>query len=291
MKPKGTLLIIGGAEFRGGDEAKEMSKKNNDFVDFDILKELIPPTNGRTKRRIEFITSASEKQDEMIKTYKSAFRKIGYTNVGFLNMVEKEEARAPEVCERINEAHAVFFTGGDQFRLSTILGGTECIKAIKDRFHTDKDFVVAGTSAGAMVMSKVMIYEGGTEEALLKEDLKTSSGLGLFDTCIIDTHFIKRGRFGRLAQAIVMNPEALGIGLGEDTVLIIKNGTEAECSGSGTVVIIDGNNIGQTNITEVEEGHPIYIENLRVHLLSKGCRFSIPERAMQAPKRAKQKTA
>ena len=125
----------------------------------------------------------------------------------------------------------MFLTGGDQFKLSTILGGTECVHAIKEKYTRDKDFIVAGTSAGAMAMSKIMIYEGGVEEAILKDDLKLAGGLGIFDTCIIDTHFIKRGRFGRLAHAITMNPEALGIGLGEDTALIIKKGFDAECRG------------------------------------------------------------
>ena len=101
-------------------------------------------------------------------------------------------------------------------------GGTETVSVIRDRYTHDKDFVVAGTSAGAMAMTKLMIYEGGVHEAILKDDLKMSSGMGIFDTCIIDTHFIKRGRFGRLAHAITMNPESLGVGLGEDTALIIK---------------------------------------------------------------------
>ena len=160
------------------------------------------------------------------------------------------------------------------------LGGTDAIDAVKEKYTNDKDFVVAGTSAGAMAMSKIMISEGGIHEAILKDDLKITAGLGVFDTCIIDTHFIKRGRFGRLAHAITMNPEALGVGLGEDTALIIKNGFEAECRGSGMVVIIDGNEIGQTNITSITDGEPVFVENLKVHLIVKGNRFSFRDRKM-----------
>jgi cyanophycinase len=116
---------------------------------------------------------------------------------------------------------------------------------------------------------------GGLTEALIYRNLSTSSGLGLLPNYIIDTHFIKRGRFGRLAHAIIMNPEQLGIGLGEDTALIINNGAQAECRGSGMVVIIDGRQINQTNITQVEEGEAVFVDNLKVHLLVKGCRFSI----------------
>jgi cyanophycinase len=276
MKPKGTLLLIGGAEDRGDGRTPQMEGRNKDFEHFEILKEMVPAKGDRKK--IEVITTASSEQEEMMKMYKAAFRKIGFSNTGFMAINSREEARDPAFTERIRKAHAVLFSGGDQFKLSTILGGTDIVEVIRDKYMHDPDFIIAGTSAGAMVMSKVMIYEGGVEESILKGDLLTSAGIGVFDTCIIDTHFIKRGRFGRLAHAIVMNPETLGIGLGEDTVLIIKNGSDAECRGSGMVVVIDGKGIGQTNIAEVEDKHPIFVENLRVHLLCKGCCFSIAKR-------------
>ena len=291
MTPKGTVLIIGGAEDKGEAE-KEMEQQNKMYEKFEILRELLPK-NGK-KQRIEIITTASSVPDEMKKMYLDAFKKIDFTNVGFMDIKDKHEARDVEVCKRVEKAHAVFFSGGDQFKLSAILGGTETVNVIKDKYFHDEDFVVAGTSAGAMAMTKIMIYEGGVHEAILKDDLKMSSGLGIFDTCIIDTHFIKRGRFGRLAHAITMNPESLGVGLGEDTALVIKKGFDAECWGSGMVVIIDGNQIEQTNITEIEDGDPIYVENLRVHLLVKGSKFSIKERRManeiRNDKRQKTKT-
>jgi len=289
MKPKGTLLLIGGAEDRGNDKIPQMDGRNREFEHFEILKELLPEKNSHKK--IEVITTASSEQEEMMKMYRSAFRKIGYTHPGFMSINDKEEARDPAFSERVRKAHAVFFSGGDQFKLSTIIGGTTIVDIIREKYQHDPDFVVAGTSAGAMVMSKVMIYEGGVEESILKGDLRTSSGIGVFDTCIIDTHFIKRGRFGRLAHAIVMNPEALGIGLGEDTAMIIKKGSDAEVRGSGMVVVIDGKQIGQTNIAEVEDSHPIFVENLRVHLLCKGCCFSIEDRQFREKKsqRLKQK--
>ena len=282
MIPKGTIFIIGGAEDKGGKDGPEMQGSNKEFEHFEILKDILPSKNG--KRRIEIVTTASDSPDGMTRTYKTAFKKIGFNDVGFLNIEDKQQARDTEVCERIHNSHAVFLTGGDQFKLSTILGGTECVHAIKEKYTYDKDFIVAGTSAGAMAMAQVMIYEGGVNEALLKKDIRITSGLGVYDSVIIDTHFIKRGRFGRLAQAVVMNPEMLGFGLGEDTVLIIKN-CEAECRGSGMVVVIDGNQIGQTNITETEEDAPIFVENLIVHLLAKGTKFLISERKIKEQKR------
>jgi cyanophycinase len=283
--PKGNVLIIGGSEDRGGENRPDMAKKNKDYEQFEILKELVPNRAG--KKKIEVITTASSMPAEMRKMYVKAFDEIGFKDVDFIDVENKEQARNPEFSERIEQSHAVLFSGGDQFKLSAIIGGTPMVGAIKDRYAHDKDFIIAGTSAGAMVMSKIMIYEGGVDEAILKNDLKLTAGLGIFDTCIIDTHFMKRGRFGRLAHAITMNPEALGIGLGEDTAMIIRNGIEAEIHGSGTVVIIDGAEILNTNITEADDDTPIFVENLKVHMLTKNSRFSIKERKMITDKRAR----
>jgi cyanophycinase len=207
-----------------------------------------------------------------------------------MHITDKLEARQEDFHTRIKKAKAVLFSGGDQFPISTIFGGTELEALIHEKYYHEEDFIVAGTSAGAMAMSGVMIKEGGTEEVLIDTDIKTTSGLGLLKSCIIDTHFIKRGRFGRLSHAVMINPGELGIGLGEDTALLIKGGDEATCYGSGMVVIIDGKHIGRTNITQAEQGCPVYVENLKVHLLVKGCRFSISERQLLEPPQVKLKS-
>ncbi|MBO9657275.1 MAG: cyanophycinase [Chitinophagaceae bacterium] len=282
MTPKGTILIIGGAEDKGAGVKSAMDEKNKNFEHFEILKELLPE-RGKTQAAIEIIATASSMPDEMNSMYKKAIKKAGYNKVGFIKISDREGARNLEYCDRILKAHAVMFTGGDQFMLSAMLAGTPVVDCIKDKLYGDPDFVVAGTSAGAMALSKIMIYEDGVEEALLKTDLRITSGLGIFDTCIIDTHFIQRGRFGRLVNAIIMNPESLGIGLGEDTALIIKKGTEAECRGSGSTIIIDGIEIGQTNIAQADDHTSIFVENLRVHILANSCRFSIKDRRMAQP--------
>lgn len=167
------------------------------------------------------------------------------------------------------------FSGGDQFKIATIIGGSPIAEIICKRYRNDSRFTVAGTSAGAMVMSKLMIQGGGNNEALIEYDLRISSGLGLIEDCIIDTHFIRRGRFGRLVHAVITNSGQLGIGLGEDTALLIRKGRKARCLGSGMVVIIDARYIEETNVSHVEKGDPIYVDNLRVHLLVKNCEFNI----------------
>lgn len=278
MKPKGKLLIIGGAEDKGEtDSSPAIKARNKEFKHYEILSELAPATKGK-KRCIEVITTASEQPLEMSRVYRQSFEKAGFPYMGHIHVEKKEEAQDPDLIKRIENAHAVLFTGGNQFRLSTILGGSRLIEAIHERYMEDKNFIVAGTSAGAMVMSRLMIYHGTPHEALLKGEVKISSGFGLIDNCIIDTHFIKRGRFGRLAQAVVMNPTCTGIGLGEDTALVIKKGNIAICRGSGMVIVIDGKEIGHTNISYVEEDMPICVEHLKVHILVKGNGFLLRER-------------
>lgn len=272
--PKGKLLIIGGAENKNSQDL-EIIAKNREFKPLEILKELIPDQGNKC---IEIITTASSEPDEIVKMYKEAFENVGFSNIDFIHMVNNAQAADPKLVRRIEKAHAVFFSGGEQFKLATILGNTPVLDTIKERYYNDSSFIVAGTSAGAMAAAALMIYEGETNEALLSGDLKVGSGLGLITSCIIDTHFVKRGRFGRLSHAIVMNPTCIGIGIGEDTALIIKKGNEAECRGSGLVTIIDGQDIGHTNIAYAEEDHPLNIENLRVHILSNGTRYLLNER-------------
>lgn len=279
MKPKGKLLIIGGAEDKV-NEPPDITEQMKEFTRYEILSELCPDSKDK---KIEIVTTGSEVQEEVKKIYQKAFHKIGYSNLGFIAIKDRLGARRKNYLTKVEEAGAIFFTGGDQFRLSTILGGSPFIDLIKLRYQNDENFIVAGTSAGAMVMSSVMIMGGGLTEALIYRNIDTCSGLGFLPECIIDTHFIKRGRFGRLAHAITMNPEQLGIGLGEDTALIIENGTDAECRGSGMVVVIDGRFIKQTNITTVQEGEPVFVENLKVHLLVKGCQFSLADRKLKNP--------
>lgn len=281
--PKGKLLLIGGAEDKGKTTVLDIEGKNKQFEEFEILKGLLPEKRG--KRILEIITTASQQPKEVMKTYRRAFKEIGFHHVGFISMENNPEARNPIWIERINNAHAVMFAGGDQFRLSTILGNTDIIDVIMERYYKDPDFIVAGTSAGAMAAATLMIYEGQRNEAMLKDTVKVSSGLGFIDHCIIDTHFVKRGRFGRLVEALLMNPSCIGIGLGEDTALVIRNGNEAECKGSGMVVILDGRDISETNISYAEPGTPLWAENLRVHLITKGNYFLLHERKFVASKK------
>lgn len=280
MTPKGTLLIIGGAVDQVGSKALAKEKKNDEFKHFEILRLLL-----KGKKKVEIITTASMYPQQVKERYERTFDKIGFKNTGFIPIATKDEAGQSEYITRIEQANAIFFSGGDQSQLLSILGGTPFMDVIVKRYFEDESFVVAGTSAGAMAMSKIMIYGGGTQEVVFRNDLKITTGFGLLEHCIIDSHFIKRGRFGRLAHAVIINPGQLGIGLGDDTALLIKNGEDAECLGSGAVVIIDSANMGQSNISEEEDECGVFVENLAVHLLVKGCRFNLKSRKIASPAR------
>lgn len=276
--PLGKLIAIGGAEDKGTDlEKGEIHRNNLNFFELGILTQIVKESGG-VNARIEVVTTASMIPYEVGENYLDAFGKMGCTNVGLMHIRNREDALQPEYIQRLKECKTVMFSGGNQLRLSSIFGGTEFLKTIKKRYETEEDFVVAGTSAGAMAMSSSMIYEGNATRAHLKGEVKITTGLAFIDNIIIDSHFEKRGRFGRLAQAVACNPGCIGIGLGEDTGMLITNANKMLAIGSGLVVIIDGHNIKHSNIADIPDGNPISVENLKVHFCEKGNGYLIAER-------------
>lgn len=276
--PKGKLFAIGGAEDKGVDlEKGEMVRNNLNFFELGILRRIVEEAGG-TDTRIEVITTASMIPNEVGENYLNAFGKIGCTNVGVLPIRNRADAMQEEYLDRVRQCDAVMFSGGNQLRLSATFGGTTFLEILLKRYHEEEGFVVAGTSAGAMAMSNTMIYEGNASTAHLKSEVKITTGLGFMDDVIFDSHFEKRGRFGRLAQAIASNPSAIGIGLGEDTGMYIRNGNWMEAIGSGLVMIIDGHDIRHSNIADIPDGNPISVENIKVHFCERGNGYMLKER-------------
>jgi cyanophycinase len=275
--PKGKLIAIGGAEDKGTDlETGEIHRNNLNFFELGILRRLVQEAGGPSSR-IEVITTASMIPYEVGESYLNAFGKIGCTNIGLMHIRTRQDVMKDEYVERIRQCNAVMFTGGNQLRLSATDGGTEFLSILKKRYQ-EENIVIAGTSAGAMAMSNTMIYEGNATRAHLKGEVKITTGLGFIDTVIIDSHFEKRGRFGRLVQAVATNPSSIGIGLGEDTAMMITDANKLEAIGSGLVVIIDGHDILHSNIADIPDGNPISLENLKVHFCEKGNGYLINER-------------
>ena len=279
MIPKGKLIPVGGAEDKGTDLEQGFIQRNNlNFFEAGILSRIVDETRYHQDSKIEVITTASTIPIEVGENYLEAFAKLSCTNVNVMNIRNREDTLKPDYIERIKEADAVMFTGGNQMRLTATFGGTEIYKILQDRYKYEDGFLIAGTSAGAMAMSNTMIYEGNAANAHLKGAVKVTTGLAFMGDVIFDSHFDKRGRFGRLAQAVATNPSCIGIGLGEDTGLLITEGNNLEAIGSGMIIIIDGHTIGYNNIADIADNNPISVENLTVHFLAKGNKYTLDTR-------------
>jgi cyanophycinase len=268
--PKGRLLAIGGHEQRQAPgENSSSADKSADF----ILQRFVDELAGQ--RTVVVIPTASEEPDEAAEDYIKAFTALGIERVEVLNIQSREEANSPEAIEVINRADGVMLTGGDQLRLTALLGGTQLLTRLSERYLHDP-IIIAGTSAGAAAMSTPMIYQGRNDAGFLKDEIHVTTGLQLLRDVAIDTHFIKRGRIVRMAQIIATNPGCVGLGLEEDTAVLVTKGRELEVIGNGIVVLLDGHQCTGNTIYEIDPGEVFSIRDLRLHLLAKGQRYTLP---------------
>jgi cyanophycinase len=283
MTPKGRLIAIGGNEDKGAppDGGHRDRVYRNDFIESGILRRVVNE-NGGPGERIALITSASSIPEEVAENYVEAFGKLGVTDIDHLHIRDRKDV-TPEMVDRLKRASGVMISGGNQLKLTTIFGGTSFAQVLKQRYHEEEHFVIAGTSAGAMCMSNTMIYQGHSSTGLFKGEVKITTGLALVSDVIIDSHFVARGRFSRLTQAVAGNPDSIGIGLGEDTGVVITEGSHLEIIGSGQVIIFDGHEMKHTNIADVEEGRPLSIEHMIVHIISEGYHYNVRRRSFFAP--------
>ncbi len=284
--PKGKLVIIGGSVDRGSfSESEADLKRNLNFFEKGILKRITTESLKNNLSRFEIITSASSIPEEVGDEYVKAFAQLNVLNVGLLHIRSREEANSPENIERLKNADVVMFSGGDQLRLTAIYGGTAFHHLLLEKYQNE-DFLISGTSAGAAASSNNMIYQGSSSEALHKGEVKITGGLGFINNVIIDTHFVQRGRIGRLLYACASNPINLGIGLGEDAGLLITNGHSMEAIGSGLIMLVDATHMKHTSLSEVEMGSPVSIDNLIVHVMALGDHYDLKNKKLtiQIPK-------
>jgi len=270
MVPKGKLVIIGGAVDLGSSLSYNENINHPHYVKFferGILRRMITESPKKEDSVIEVITTASKIPEIVGAEYIKSFNQLQVNKVHVLDIRNREEALTEESLDRARKADIIMFSGGDQLRLSSIFGGTEFLEILKKRYEHE-DFMIAGTSAGAAAASVNMIYRGSSSEALIKGEVQITGGLGFIDDVIIDTHFVQRGRIGRLFYAVASNPGMLGIGLGEDAGLLITQGSCLEAIGSGLTILVDGRYISETSIYDVEVGSPVSIDNLKVHVMS-----------------------
>ncbi len=271
-------MLIGGSEDRGpANKRPPLHEYRHEYLDHEILLLLVALT-GKPQPRIGVVVSASDMPHEMAEMYARAYAHIGHHGLTFIDLRKPETPNSAEAVEWLASLDVVLFSGGDQSRLVEQIEGTRFGDLLHARYQRDAGFVLAGTSAGSMAFPRRMLVAGAHHEAMLSGDVELADGLGLLGGCIVDTHFVKRGRFGRLTQAVLLSPKHIGLGLGEDTALVVRHGTVAECVGSGMVIVIDGHARGPSNVTTAPEGAPLYAANLRVHCLVRGNRFDLATR-------------
>ena len=274
---KGTLIPIGGNEDKGVEESELYSLE---FIDDGILFHVVRESGG-IDANIVIIPTASSIPVEVGENYMTAFTKLGCKNVTVLDIRSEEDSEKQTSIDLIKKANCVMFSGGNQSKITDKIGGTTIHEILMNRYKNESGFVIAGTSAGAMVMANKMIAGGSATEAFIKGAVTMYNGLGLIPELIIDTHFIKRGRFGRQSEAVAKFPNLIGIGLAEDTGMIIKNGENCTMIGSGMAIIFDGSNLTHNNEKVLDEGTPMTMANLTVHVLSNGDSFNIKTRKVK----------
>lgn len=268
---RGTLLAIGGGEDKEGECL--------------ILKEFVRLAGGE-KAALVVLTTATDSPEESAKEYTDVFRRLGVKKIETLDVSTRADAMEPQCCEVIEKATGVFFTGGDQLHITSLMGGTDLQKAIVRTYENGT--IVAGTSAGAAMMGNSMIISGGSDENPRMGGVEIAAGTDLIVGCIIDTHFSQRGRHGRLLAAIAHQPQDIGFGVDENTAMLIgKN--KFRVIGEGAVTVIDAGAMSYTDIPYVTRGQSLALANVRIHVIPNGYEFDLKERQMVIPKHPRQK--
>ncbi len=252
----GHLLVIGGAE-----------DKYNERRILRKFLELTGTDGGETN--VLIVPVASDFPEFAADIYVQAFRRLGITNPRVLRATSRQDVFAAEADALFDGVNGVFITGGDQMRLVSLLGGTKFAQKLR-QVATETNVVLAGTSAGAAGMSTSMIVRGDATPHPHKNSVRLSPGLGFLKNIIIDQHFTERGRISRLITAVAYNPYNLGIGIDENTAIILDNEGVLEVFGEGGVTIVDGSHITYNEIAEVDDFQSFSVCGVQLHILGNG---------------------
>jgi cyanophycinase len=265
----GKLIAIGGAEDREG-EMRILEK----FVEL----------SGGASAKILILTVATDYPEESAKEMTKAFKRLKAKTVKAYDVSTREDAQSKRGIKLVSEATGLYFTGGDQIHITSLMGGSDLQKIMHERY--EKDLVIAGTSAGAAMMGNSMILSGAGDENPRLRGVELGPGMDLIIGAIIDTHFSQRGRHGRLLAAVAHYPQDLGIGIDENTAMIV-NKDHFEVMGEGAVTVIDGSDMVFTSAPDVGTGASLALSNVKVHVLPEGYKFSLKDRCMKEPKNPK----
>jgi cyanophycinase len=260
-KPKGTLIIIGGHEDKEGDR--------------EILQEVARRAQ-QDSGRIVLVTVASQEPQALVDDYRAVFAKLGVKKVDVLDIRTREEAYDDQNVQKVKGAPVVFFTGGDQLRISSQIGDSDVFKCMQEIFYNGGTIV--GTSAGAAAMPETMLIGGAGDESHRISALSMAPGLAFLQDAVIDSHFAERGRIGRLLGAVSQNPRNLGIGIDEDTAIIVEDHDCFWVLGSGAVYVIDGAGISYSSLSEKTPEGVVSIDDVKLHVLGAGDQFDLRKR-------------
>jgi cyanophycinase len=258
--PKGLLFVIGGGEDKEGDCT--------------ILAEFVRFAGG-DKARLVVMTVATDEPEEVGDEYQKVFRRLGAKSVRVVDVSARSDASNKKLLSALKQATGIFFTGGDQLHVTSLIGGSEMDLLLHQLY--ERGVVIGGTSAGAAMMSNSMFVRGSGEENPRLENLQLGPGVEFLLGGMIDTHFSQRGRHGRLISAVAQYPHDLGIGIDENTALVVKDGI-FEVIGQGAVTVIDAGGLTYTNVPDLEKDEGLALYNLKLHVLPAGHRFSLSER-------------
>ncbi|HYD54763.1 MAG TPA: cyanophycinase [Gemmatimonadaceae bacterium] len=260
QNPRGRLLVIGGHE---------------DKEDGRVILRRLAKLVGDGK--LVVATLASESPSAMWETYEPTLRALGVRHLHHLRVERREDAHEVRALRVLEDATAVFFTGGDQLRITAQVGDTPVFSRIVEIYLAGG--IIAGTSAGASVLSETMLVGGGAEQShRIGDALQLAPGFGFARDMVIDQHFAERGRIGRLLAVVAQNPRILGVGIDENTAIEVSRGRHLSVLGGGGVTIIDGSRIAYTNVAEADRRRTLTVIDARVHLLSQGDRFDLSTR-------------
>ena len=249
---KGPLIVIGGREERESHEERK------------ILREVVR-LGCATSGKLIIVTAATNSPEDVAQAYITTFAELGAKDVQLLDIRTREDAFDDTNLAKLDDAGCIFFTGGDQLRITSQIGGTPVFRRMLE-IH-DAGGVIAGTSAGAAAVPETMLISGASEASLRVDKLGMAPGLGVLRGVVIDSHFAERGRIGRLLAAVAQNPYNLGIGIDEDTALIVEDETRGRVMGSGAVYVIDGRRVSYSSLSERHPEGIVSVHDLTLHML------------------------
>ncbi|MBC8121875.1 MAG: cyanophycinase [Gemmatimonadaceae bacterium] len=258
------LIVIGGAEDK--EREKTILRAFHQYA-------------GAEQARILIIPTASSMPEILAEVYRLLFEQMGADWVRILNVSSRLEAQSPWVVDLVALSTGIFMTGGDQLRLANLLADTDMARKMQEEWQTGR-LVIAGTSAGASAMGDSMISRGYSGESPKREMVELSVGLGILNNVIIDQHFHNRNRLPRLMTAIASRPYCTGIGIDENTAIILQRDGLLEVIGQGTVTIVDGSELTYNNVVDIPAHHPLSATNFRIHVMAQGLRYHLRERKL-----------